>query len=274
MSKLTMTPQKQYNAQMLNDPNRLNAYTMQRYGMSAADVEQALRINTALARGRMPEGDQLKWLYDAAKQKYGWGSERVRSELNSILQLPTPEARIHGYLHAGGNVVAPEMVREVIGLVESYSQTEMEQSLIDRVNANPSISHLDNRQGEMPANPRAKESAEGRTNIRDILKGQLGDSTPRTYAEARERIQRAGLRLADRMDANEARDMMDIANGREPQGLSLRDELSMQYDLEKVASAREAYGFGDLKGDAETFARESTGHLDERFDVTEDIRDL
>lgn len=273
MSHLKMTPAKQFHSARFEDQNFLNAYMQQRYGMSSQNVEQALRLNASLAAGRMPEPEQLKWVNDQAKQRYGWNPDRVRAELNACLEQPTPEGRIKAYLHAGGNQVAPEMVREVIGLVESYAHTEMEQTVLDRVNANPDIAYRDNLKAEMPATPRVKDAAQDRVNLRDTIKSLAGDAAPVTYGEARQRIHRASLKLADRLDAQDARDMLDRANGREPQGKSLRDELAMAYDIEKVATAREAYGFGDIKGDAEAVSSQSA-HLDDHFDVTEDIREL
>lgn len=217
-NRLKMTPAKQFNAARFNDPKSMNAYTMQRYGMSAADVEQALKLNAALAAGRMPDTEQFKWVCNAAKDKYGWSSDRVRSELNQCLQHPTPEGRITAYLHAGGNQVAPEMVREVIGLVESYAHADMEQTVLDRLSQSPGEQYFNKRENNLPVNQRAKDFADGRTDIRNTLKQQLQDSAAVTYGEARQRVHRAGLRLVDRINASEAQDMLDRANGREPQG--------------------------------------------------------
>lgn len=47
----------------------------------------------------------------------------------------------------------------------------------------------------------------------------------------------------------------------------------MAYDVEKVGSELEEYGFGSLE-EAISKNREESAHLDDRFDVTEDIRDL
>lgn len=268
------TPFQQRNVQAFMNPETARAYTMQRYGMEPADVEHALRLNMALVRGRMPDNEQIKWAAESARQKFGWTAERTRSELRQILEQPTAEGRIFGYLKAcGHDNITEGAVREVMGLVENAARADMENSLMDRVESNADLAYMDKKPVGMEATPRVKDAADDRLNLRHTLKALAGDSAPTTYEEARQRVHRAGLRLADRIEADQARDMMDIANGREPREKSLREELGMAYDVEKVASAREAYGFGDIKGDAAEVVSH-TSHMDDHADITEDIRDL
>lgn len=258
------------------NPKSADAYTMQRYGTPAKDMEQALRLNMALVRGRMPDAEQMKWATESARQKFGWSAERTRSELNNILNQPTAQGRIFSYLRASnpGENITEDAVNEVLGLVQSAYRADMEHSLMDRVEASPDLAYMDKKPVGMEATPRVKEAAEDRVNLRDTIKALTGDQRAQTYGEARQRIHRASLQLADRMDARDAQDMLDRANGREPTERSIRDELGMAYDIEKVASAREAYGFGDIKADADAIVDQNTAHLDDRTDITESIRDL
>lgn len=265
--------QRQLAQQAGNDPRLADRISMQRFGMPYAEVENSLQCVMALLDGKIPTGAAMKWAEQSTAQQFGWGPDRVSSEMRRIIDLPTPQQRVYGYLTAGGQSVTEEAFSNVMDFVQTGQSQAMQRSLDARVSEGADF--RDNKvTGGMPATKRVLESSQDRQHLRDSLNSQLGGlGDQATFQQRAQAVQRAREQLADRIDAQQGRDYIDRINGKEPQEKSLREQLADDYDTAKVRAVSIEYGFGDPVSDAGHVVDE-VSHLEDDADITEQLRNL
>lgn len=268
--------QREFAQAATRDPRLADQMAMQKWGMSYADFDRSMQVISAVSRGNMPSAENLKWLYGEAKARYGWTPDTVRSELGRITSQPNPQSRIFAYLTAGGNQITEQIFSEVLDVVQTAQSQELEQGLTARVNERMERETAHKQSNVMEPSQRALDDAQSRQQIRGAIASHFRDvpQQDETFAQRRERVIKARLQLADRMDAEDADNMIRYANGQEPREKSLREQLSTSFDQEKVRAASIEYGFGDFSTQADQIVDTHAGHLQDGADITQQLTDI
>lgn len=266
MSRLPSTFQNM-NTAALSDPKTLDAYTRQAFGMSAQQMDVALKTMMAVSQGRTPDPDGMKFVIQAGKQKFGWNEQRTRSELRQVLEAGSPQQRIQAYLTGNGNSQAnPVEYAMATELVQNGLRADIEGGLINRLaDGNGNNKPRDEFSG-MQASARVLDDARDKASMRSTLERLSGHNKPATYESKVHAVMTARSQLADRIEAKAATQ----AAGHEP---SLRESLADSYDLAAVTSASEDIGLGNPIDEAAAAHEANNGHFAEDFDVTEGLRD-
>lgn len=275
MSRTKLNAYQQQMGQMLNNtPGAADRYAMQKWGMSYADFDQSIRVISEIANGRMPDGASMRWLNEQAAAKYGWGPQRVRSELQQAISAPNPQSRIFGYLSAGGNQVTEQIFSDVLEAVQTAQSSMLQRGLEERMTERDSQIKGEKVDRSEWANGRAAQHAKDQQQLRGAIASHFNlPHEGETYGQRHARVQKAREQLADRIEAQQGRDYVDRINGREPAERSLRDQLAEGYDMAKVRAASIEYGFGDFEQQADRVVSE-VSHLEDGADITEQLRDI
>lgn len=268
-----MSSYEKYLTEKLSQSSEFMEHTARQMGgMSAAELNLTGQALTAISRGRMPEGQTLRWLESQAKQNFGWDSKTTRAALGEVLSHGSPPQRIYEYLAAGGRQVSEQSFNAAMEFAQHYAREDLAASLTERMEAGKSNHAIgrDHFEG-MPASKNALEHAGQRNSIRDMVSAHFPGVGEKTFEQRRAEVERARHRLADRLDADTQRAMRDAATGKETPAQSLRDAVRDSVDFERIRAASVDMGFGDVREDAERILEEDR-HIDDRsIDITEDL---
>lgn len=266
MSRIPSTFQNM-NTSALSDPRTLDAYTRQTFGMSAQQMDVALKTMMAVSQGRMPEPAGIKFVIESAKMKYGWNESRTRAELKQVLEAGSPQQRIHAYMTGNGTSQAnPQEYAMATELVQNGLRADVEGSLLNRLaDGNGNNKPRDEFSG-MQASARVLDDARDKASMRSTLERLSGHKPAQSYEDRVHRVLKARNELADRVEAK----ALSEAAGHEP---SLRESLADSYDLAAVTSASEDIGLGNPIEEANESHEANNGHFAEDYDVTAGLRD-
>lgn len=244
------------------DPEFYHRSVQENFGMSPADLEMSLKAASALARGHMPDQKVTRWLNAEAKANYGWTPQDVKTAVNSILTLSSPDDRVAAYLRAGnGRDLPPEALSAVTEMVSTYMHAETSTELTNRLNqTKPELALRDNFTG-MKADPRALAAATDRASIRDAIANQMKmPNREMTFVEKRVATELAREELANRIDAG-------VTKVGKNSHTNMRDAIRDAIDVSAVRSASLETGLSDFVEDTERVS-DDWAHLNPDFDVT------
>lgn len=252
-----------------NDAALMDRQARAKFGMSAKELDTAVRVLMSISQGEKPSQTLMPQIYAAARQRYGFDKARTDQEIRKAISQPDAESRINSYLSANGQSrVSQQEYAIAKEFTEHALRADMQLSIEDRLakgEGNNGRKMRDNFEG-MTASKRVIDSTRDQNDIRNLLRIQMGEGLkPRTLGDKRQAVQTARNQLADRIEVNAYR---HAENKTEP---SLKESLTESYDLAALSSASEDVGLSDFVTDAkDEFA---DNHLADDFDVTESIRD-
>lgn len=253
-----MTNAAKHITNQLMDPVTRERFTQHRYGMSSQALEQQLEALAMVQKGHMPTGRVFENIAKQAKQAYGWDAQRTKQQLQSIIDLPLPEARVAGFLHAGGRTPTSDTIREASTLASRYDSAQSEVALGDRLEQRQKEIDNDPFRPRMPNSDRFKKAAAEEGSLRRNLEFFSGSNKPETFEQKRDAVMRARLQVADRYERH--------ATNPNP---SLRDTIAAEMEIHQVNELSKEYGLGDPLAAASEQFDARNGHMSESFDPIE-----
>lgn len=256
----------------LSDQATLDAYCMQEWGMTSAQLNSSLSCLMKISAGHAPDAEGMRFLRESAAKQYGWSKSQTDAAVRNAVNQSSPQGRIHAYLTAGGNQVDQSTFDRVQSLVQHAAHQDMALGLTERLDNSTSNHRLRDEFSGMKAPERVVNKSAQDQHLRGALERLVTGKKPvdqQTYAEKRQTVEVAREKLADRLDA-------DVMRSKKPdyKEPTLRETLSQQHAIATVRAASEEYGFNDPVADADEAMKHIEHVVDENYDVTEDLRGL
>ena len=250
----------------LHDPRNLENHVRATYGMSSAQMQTALEALISVSRGETPSPAAMKTIVSTAKQKYGWNEQRTRAELSKALQGADAETRIARYLSGNGaEKVDGNYYRHAVELTSHAARADLEASLHERLDARQNNNAPRDTFNGMRASENTLRDSRNEQDRRNLLNIQLGNLKPKNYSDKVAQVTLSKHRLADRIENNAEKHRRE---GTEP---SLKETLRDNFDLRVVSDYSADLGLGSPVDEANEHYEAATSHLEDSFDVTENL---